>query len=267
MKRHSATLASAAALLLTVALAGCAVNVPPPKTAGSTGTAAPAADAAAVEKGWANVLSKYVDESGKIDFVGVSKDRAELDAYVAWIGRVSPANTPAAFPTKDARLAYYINAYNALALYNVLESGMPKDLNAVKVRFFYRNKLGIGGEKMSLYDLENKIIRPIGDPRVHFALNCMVRGCPRLPREPFRADQLDLELQATAQYFLNEPRNVDVQADKQTVRFSQILQFYTEDFLKKSPGLIAYANQYRESKIPEGYKVDFIPYDWILNQK
>ncbi|MDQ6892013.1 MAG: DUF547 domain-containing protein [Acidobacteriota bacterium] len=266
MKRRAVAPASAVLLL---ALAGCAVNVPPPKTAAAAGAAAPApnADAASVEKGWARVLSRYVDDSGKIDFVGVSKDRADLDAYVGWIGRVSPANTPAAFPTKDARLAYYINAYNALAMYNVLESGMPKDLNAVKVRFFYRNKLGIGGEKMSLYDLENKIIRPMGDPRVHFALNCMVRGCPRLPREPFRADQLELELQATAQYFLNEPRNVEVQADKQTVRLSQILQFYTEDFLKKSPSLIGYANQYRESKIPEGYKVDFIPYDWILNQK
>jgi uncharacterized protein DUF547 len=267
MKRNAAVSAGvAASAILLLALAGCAVNVPAPKTAAATaGAAAP--DDASVQKGWANVLSRYVDESGKIDFLALSKDRAELDAYVAWIVRVSPANTPNAFPTKDAKLAYYINAYNALAMYNVLESGMPKDLNAVKVRFFYRNKLGIGGEKMSLYDLENKIIRPMGDPRVHFALNCMVRGCPRLPREPFRADQLDLELQATAQYFLNEPRNVEIQADKQTVRFSQILQFYTEDFLKKSPSLIAYANGYRESKIPEGYKVDFIPYDWILNQK
>ena len=267
MKRHAALLASASVFALVLLIAGCAVNVPPPKTAAGSAAGAPPPDAAAVEKGWANVLSRYVDDTGKIDFVGVSKDRAELDAYVAWIGRVSPANTPNAFPSKDARLAYYINAYNALAMYNVLESGMPKDLNAVKVRFFYRNQLGIGGERMSLYDLENKIIRPMGDPRVHFALNCMVRGCPRLPREPFRADQLELELQAMAQYFLNEPRNVEVQADKQTVRFSQILQFYTEDFLKKSPSLIAYANGYRDSKIPEGYKVDFIPYDWTLNQR
>src|SRR5206468_7312890 len=134
---------------------------------------------------------------------------------------------------KDARLAYYINAYNALAMYNVLESGMPKDLNAVKVRFFYRNRLGIGGEQMSLYDLENKIIRPMGDPRVHFALNCMVRGCPRLPREPFEADKVDAQLDRQAKEFYNEKRNVDLQPDKQTVRLSQILQFYTEDFTKK----------------------------------
>jgi hypothetical protein len=246
------------ALLLFVA---CAVNVPPPQT---TGAGSAAAD---LEKAWSNVLSKYVDENGRIDFLGISKDRGDLDAYVSWIAATSPASSPVAFPTKEAKLAYYLNAYNALAMYDVLQSGMPKDLNAVKVRFFYKNKLSIGGVKMSLYDLENKIVRPMGDPRVHFALNCMVRGCPRLPREPFRADQLDMELEATAQYFLNEERNVKVEADKQTVRFSQILQFYTEDFLKKAPSLIAYANKYRDSKIPEGFKVDFIPYDWTLNQR
>lgn len=249
-------------VLFLALTAACAVNVPAPK-----GAAAAAPTAENPEKLWANVLSKYVDDHGRIDFVAISKDRADLDAYVAWIGRVSPASTPASFPTKESRLAYYLNAYNALALYNVLESGMPKDLNAVKVRFFYRNKLGIGGEKMSLYDLENKIIRPMGDPRVHFALNCMVRGCPRLPREPFRADQLEMELQATAQYFLNEDRNVQVQPEKQTVRFSQILEFYTDDFLKKAPSLVAYANAYREAKIPDAFKVEFIPYDWTLNQK
>ncbi|MEP6802649.1 MAG: DUF547 domain-containing protein [Acidobacteriota bacterium] len=251
--------------LILVFAASCAVNVAAPRGA-STGPAA-AATPAEADRTWARVLSKSVDETGRIDFAGIAKDREDLDAYVAWIGRVSPANTPASFPTKESKLAYYLNAYNALAMYNVIESGQPKNLNAVKVRFFYRNKLSLGGEKMSLYDLENKIVRPMGDPRVHFALNCMVRGCPRLPREPFRADQLEMELEATAQYFLNESRNVQMAADTQTVRFSQILQFYTEDFLKKSPSLVAYANRYREAKIPEGAKVEFIPYDWTLNQR
>lgn len=245
-------------LLLLLAAAACSVRVPPPKT--------PAAGADP-RKAWASVLSRSVDDTGKIDFVGISKDRADLDTFVAWVASTSPATAPNAFPNKEAKLAYYVNAYNALAMYNVLASGMPKDLNAVKVRFFYSSKLMIGGQEMSLYDLENKVVRPMGDPRVHFALNCMVRGCPRLPREPFRADQLDMELEACAQYFLNESRNVQVDADKQTVRFSQILQFYTEDFLKKAPSLIAYANRYREAKIPETYKVEFIPYDWTLNQK
>jgi hypothetical protein len=89
---------------------------------------------------------------------------------------------------------------------------------------------------------KNKVIRPLGDPRIHTALNCMARGCPRLPREPFQADMLDAELNATTQFFFNEERNVQVDPARKAVRFNQILEFYTEDFLKKAPSLIAYAN-------------------------
>jgi hypothetical protein len=40
---------------------------------------------------------------------------------------------------------------------------------------------------------------------------------------------------------------------------------YTYDFVKKAPSLIAYVNRYRQDKNPDGWKVEFIPYDWQLN--
>ena len=238
---------------------GCANRIPPPKTAAAGGTA-PA-------EAWARVLSRHVDAKGRIDFAGISADRADLDAFVAWVAKVSPASDPAAFPTREARLAYDINAYNALAIYDVLASNFPPDLNAVKVAFFYKNRFDMGGKPISLYALENQVIRPMGDPRVHVALNCMARGCPRLPQEPFRAEALDGELDRQAKEFYNERRNVDPQPEKKTVRLSQILQFYTEDFTKKAPTLIDYVNGYREEKIPTDWKVEFIPYDWNLNKQ
>ena len=100
-------------------------------------------------------------------------------------------------------------------------------------------------------------------PAVHTALNCMARSCPRLPREPFQQATLDAQLDAAAREFFNEERNVEV--GPEAVRFSEILKFYTDDFLKSDPTLVAYANRWREAKIPEGRKVDFIPYDWTTN--
>jgi hypothetical protein len=214
---------------------------------------------------WSRVLSRFVDSAGRIDFAGVAREPGDLEAYVAWLSRVSPTSDPGRFPTSDLRLAYWINAYNALAMYNAVRSGLPPDLYKVRVRFFYRDRFLLGGSWISLYDLENKVIRPLGDPRIHTALNCMARGCPRLPREPFQADMLDAELNATTQFFFNEERNVQVDPARKAVRFNQILEFYTEDFLKKAPSLIAYANKYRSSPIPEDWKVEFIPYDWRLN--
>src|SRR5262249_42572722 len=155
------------------------------------------------------------------------------------------------FATNEAVLSYYLNTYNALAMYNVIRSGvLPED----KVSFFYFRRLMIGGEYQSLYAFENDVIRPLGEPRVHFALNCMVRGCPRLPRGPFTAADLEAQLEAGAKLFLNEERNVELHADEKRVRFSQILEFYTDDFLKAAPSLIDYANKYRTEKIPADYK-------------
>jgi len=249
----------AAALLAVSGAAGCAVQVPPPKAA----AIAPADP----DRAWAAVLSRFVDGEGRIDFAGVAKDPADLETYVEYLSRVSPGSDPGRFPTRELQMAYLINAYNALAMFNAIRSGMPPDLHAVRVRFFYRDHFLLGGGYISLYDLENKVIRPLGDPRIHAALNCMAKGCPRLPREPFRAEILDAELQATTQYFFGEERNVRLDPEKKTVRFNQILEFYRDDFLKKAPSLIAFANKYRIQPIPEDWKVEFLPYDWRLNSQ
>ena len=67
--------------------------------------------------------------------------------------------------------------------------------------------------------------------------------------------------------FFSEDRNVALDSEGRVVRFSEILRFYTKDFLAKAPTLIAYANLYRSDPIPSDWKVEFIPYDWTLNSQ
>ena len=144
---------------------------------------------------WSRVLDRYVNDQGQVDFRGLAGNSADLNAYVDYIARVSPVSAPQSFPTREARMAYYINSYNALAMFNVVRMGIPESLNGLtKLRFFWLNQFQVGGELMSLYSLENRIIRPMGDERVHFALNCMSVGCPRLPRKPFAAARLEEQL-------------------------------------------------------------------------
>jgi len=233
--------------------ASCAINVRIPR---------PTAESLAAPEGaWASVLARFVDDRGRIDFAGVARDPANLEAYVAWLAR---AGIPS---SRDAKLAHLVNAYNALAMYDAVRSGIPPELGSGKFKFFYRDRFELGGRRISLYALENRVIRPMGDPRVHFALNCMVRSCPRLPKEPFRAETLDADLDRLAREFLDDPRNVALDPAAKVVRFSAILRFYPEDFLKAAPSLIAYANRYRDEKIPEDFRVEFIPYDWTVNKQ
>jgi hypothetical protein len=240
---------------IALSLAACA-TVPPPRPT-------PEAAAADPQAAWARVLSERVLDDGRVDFVGLRRDPRDLETYVAWVATHGPKTTPALFPTPEARLAYHINAYNAVAMHHVVVSPRrPQE----RIRFFLLSGFVIDGDRLSLYAYENRIIRPLGDPRVHFALNCMVRGCPRLPREPFDARRLEAQLEREARRFLNEPRNVQVDPPLGVVRLSSILRFYREDFVARAPSLIAYVNRYREEPIPDGYRVRFIPYDWTLQQ-
>lgn len=252
---------AAAGVLLSLLAGGCATLVPPPFTGEATPARPP-------EEAWARVLSTYVDDRGRVDFAGLARRRADLDAYVAWIYERSPEGWPELYPTRAHVLAYHINAYNALALYNIIEAGIPESLAGfAKLRFFYLRQGMVGGRPLTLYEYENDVIRRLGEPRVHFALNCMSVGCPRLPREPFTADKLEQQLERETREFFAEPRNVRVDAATRTVFLSEILDFYSEDFLAVAPSLLAYVNRYRESPVPEDYAVDFIPYDWTVNRQ
>jgi len=54
---------------------------------------------------------------------------------------------------------------------------------------------------------------------------------------------------------------------KHVLRLSEILQFYTADFLAVAPSLASYVNRYRVALVPENYEVEFIPYDWTINRQ
>ena len=238
---------SAALLLL---LASCSTLVPAPEVP---------LEGADPSAAWERHLAAFVDDEGRIDFESMAEAPGDLELAVAW---TAEKREPAL--QGPGEIAYLINAYNALAMYGVLHAGvLPK----AKIRFFYLRKFEENGRKVSLYDFENDVIRKRGEPRIHFALNCMVRSCPRLPNEPFRAATLNEQLDAAAREFFNSPRHVQLDADKRTVRFSAILDWYEDDFLDVAPSLIAYANRYREEPIPEDWKVKFLDYDWTLNQK
>ncbi len=270
MTRHLHARLGIILLALTVPgiLQGCVTNIKIPK--GPPGTQGDWAPEQA-DRLWGNILKKAVDAQGRIDFAGLARNPNRLSAYVAYIGRTAPNNRPDLFPDRNSRLAYYLNSYNALAMYGVGKLGVEDGFESLldRAQFFKYTRYAVGGDWISLQDYENEIIRPLGDPRVHFALNCMVVGCPRLPSVPFQADQLDNQLERATHEFLNQSRNVQVRIKKKEVYLSEILDFYTEDFVdrKHTPTLIAYINRYRKTPVPTDYDIEFIPYDWTLNHQ
>ena len=223
------------------------------------------------ERGYARVLQRHVNDRGEVDFAALRDDTGgsgirALEGYVAAIALTSLN----AATTADARLAHMINAYNALSMYNVIASNIPRSHNGwAKVNFFILRKFEIGGTAMSLYAFENDIIRRLNEPRAHFALNCSAVSCPQLPRAPFTAENLDAELDRETRKFFAQSQNLRIDHATRTVFFNEILKFYTEDFTPvHAPSLIAYAQRYSGQNIPPDYATAFMPYDWtIANSK
>jgi hypothetical protein len=250
------------AACLRSCLAAVVLTVPTACT--TIGISVPQPDAGDPQADWARVLARHVDPEGRIDFTGLAADRNDLGSFIAYIAHTPPD----AFAERQTKLAYLINSYNALSMASVLDLGIPERLDLLdRIQFFVLRRAVVGGQPISLRAYENDVIRPLGDERVHFALNCMVASCPRLPQHPFTANGLDHELDAAARLFFAEPRNCAVDPTKRELHLSEILNFYTEDFLAKSPSLPAYVNRWRTDKVPEDLAVTFYPYDWTINRQ
>ena len=221
---------------------------------------------------WNELLQKYVDDQGRVDYDklrGDAGDLAKLERVFASVAASSPASAPEKYPSKAAKEAYYLDAYNVCVWKNVL-SRLPKlkNVDSEKISFFGLTKFSIGGKEMNLVDLESKVVRPMfKDGRVHMALNCASGGCPLLPQHAFAPKTLESQLDAEARRFCNEKRNVDYDAAGKRLRLSHIFDWYKEDFGKSPDKVISWINKWRaaDAQIPTDAKIDYVDYDWTLN--
>ena len=126
---------------------------------------------------YARVLERAVTPDGLVRYTALKKNPSELKAFVAQLAAISPENRPELFPSRQAQMAYWINAYNAFVLDEVATNYPVESVRDLKFGFgflfFKRARFVAGGKRYSLDDIEHNILRRrYADPRVHFALNC-----------------------------------------------------------------------------------------------
>jgi hypothetical protein len=206
-----------------------------------------------------------VTDDGFIDYAALQANGGTLHTYLGHVAAVSPHSDPELFPTDDHALAYWLNAYNALAVQGILDRPDIVSVIAQKVEFFFRQRYRMGNEKVSLYKLENGIIRSeFGDPRIHFWLNCQSISCPAFPAAAVRPDTLDAQLDAATTAFVRNPAHVEIQADG-SIAVSSIFQWYADDFGGEA-GVLPFIHGFR-SDVPEEGTITYKDYDWGLIQQ
>ncbi len=174
------------------------------------------------------------------------------------------------FPVKnlnnqEEELAFYINTYNILALKMVLDHwplDSIKDVGSLLSPVWGMPAGSINGKTVSLDDIENKILRQMGEPRIHFAIVCASVSCPDLRNTPYTALKLNAQLDEQVQKFLG---NADkgLRIGNESIQISRIFDWFGKDF-KPAGGVETFIRRYR-SDLPELPLKDDINYDWNVN--
>ncbi|MBA3775023.1 MAG: DUF547 domain-containing protein [Betaproteobacteria bacterium] len=202
-------------------------------------------------------------KNGVVNYSGF-QNNAAFKQYVESLSK------PAKLETKADQIAYYSNAYNALAIQGILDGLSPSSFLG-RARYFKTKEWPLNGRNITLYDLEHKILRPLGDPRVHFAIICASKSCPFLRSEVYSAAKLEGQLDEQAKQFINDPfRNRFDKATK-TAHLSEIFKWFDEDFSGPAGSAQKYIAKYvADQDAAKGlaggsYLTEWIPYDWSLN--
>jgi len=210
---------------------------------------------------WDELLQSHVTEKGFVDYKGFKEDKAKLLEFTEHLEENTPQNNW----TQNQTKAYLINAYNAYTIKLVIENypvDSIKDISGILSNIFKKNFINFNGESISLDDIEKGMLLPLGDERVHFAVNCASYSCPKLDNKAYRPENLDKHLEDSATDFINSHRN-DLSTNK--VKLSKIFKWYKNDFEKKSENVINYINQYSETTIQSNADIDYLDYNWQLN--
>ena len=207
---------------------------------------------------WDKLLKKHVDDAGNVDYKGFAKDISALGQYLDYLAE----NHPSDHTPKPDKLAYYINLYNAATVKLVLDNYPTKSIKDIR-NPWGKDIVKMGGEKISLGDLEHKILRKMDEPRIHFAINCASYSCPKLLNMAFTAANLEKLLEQTAIDFINDPkRNV---LSKEKASLSEIFNWYKKDFTENG-SLVDYINKYATQKLTANTKISYLNYNWGLNE-
>ncbi len=212
---------------------------------------------------YSQLLGKYVTPSGVkyADWHNNAADLATLKKVVGAIAQEKPAGG------RDEKLAFYINAYNANILEGVMEKYPIQSVRdiALLFGFFTQNRITVAGEKMSFNHLEKDIIHGLGEPRMHFVLNCASASCPPLLNKAYTPGKLDGEMDVQTTAFLNgNPKGVSVSNGGHDAAVSKIFDWNAGDF-QGTDGVPGFINRYRKPPLPKDVKITYQDYDWSLN--
>ena len=222
------------------------------------------------------LLKRYVDTDGYVDYSAWKANTKDRDSLRKYLRLLSRANLRVR-ATKQARLAFWINAYNAVTLEGILleyPTTSIRNHTATVVGYNIWNDLPIiiDDRQFSLSQIEHDVLRKLDEPRIHFAIVCASIGCPRLRNEAWTADKMVEQLADNTREFFARPQNMRTGRDGQTLHVSELLDWFADDFGADQTKRMAYLSQWmpRKARLIAGKpntRIAYLDYNWSLNDQ
>jgi len=241
------------------------------------------------------IFSKFLSADGKtVDYDGIASSPlwAEYLNLATQLQRVDIETLD-----RDAKLAFFINIYNILCIHGLIEKGVPSNLLA-RFQFYKDTSYMIGGHLMTLNEIENGILRsnrasggtlflkpfseddsrlkislPEADARIHFALNCGAKSCPRL--RVYSSKDVQSQLSTATKEYLETMEGLIVRPKKNSVKLSKLFEWYEVDFGENTEQVLGWVIRHMEDSQKKGrlesmlkrggYDVSHITYNWGHN--
>lgn len=237
---------------------------------------------------WSALLDQHVrwnpaGTTTTVDYAGFADDQDALDAYLQSLAKV-PRSQYGRW-TWPQRQAFLINAYNAATVQLVL-TRYPRLDSIKEIGSWFTSPweiefVSLLGQTRSLDGIEHGLLRgapeyrALGDPRIHFAVNCASTGCPALRPEAYVPARLDAQLRDQTQRFLRDRSRNRVVADPPlTLAVSSIFDWYGDDFaaaggvtgfLADHAGALGASAAQAAAMRGGDVELRFLDYDWSLN--
>jgi hypothetical protein len=196
------------------------------------------------------LLKATVSAEGWVDYPRLQKQTKKLKTYIAALGRVDPAQ----IDSNAERIAFWLNAYNAVCLQTLIDHGLPASVP--KATFFGKNiftetTYRIAGKIRYLDDIEHGILRQqFKDNRIHAAVVCGAESCPRLRREAYTGELLDKQFTEEVERWVRTGKDQSGQRKNYLDRtrnifyVSKIFYWFQEDFGDSEAGVLDFLKGY-----------------------
>lgn len=174
---------------------------------------------------WAALLGRFVRD-GRVEYATMQRVRRLVEVYLSRLAEQNPDT----FADSDEQLAFFLNAYNTIAVHQVLLHYPVSSLGAIggaRGRAY-----PIGRRNVSLLSLEAGILRAFGDPRIHAAITPAALGAPALQPRAFNGVDLQQELDAAVRRLLaDQQRGAAYDAAADVLWLPATLQRYAGDWI------------------------------------